>query len=234
MPAPALSSEQSGTEQFLRQLRESALERAGIDVRFLAGMPALRRKTAELEAAPANERLSVITRFGPRAAHPTGLANVTRIIVPPDITTGQSLDHLMALCEQGAHVRVSARAVRRLTVVNRAVALVDISGLHGRSESEAVRINNSDLIRLVVGHFDQLWRSAVPLTSGSPVTLDRFTERQRRVLELLAEGMTDEQVSRDLGLSSRSVRSEVAAIRQVLGAQSRFEAGMKYAALLQN
>lgn len=232
MSATAAIPDPTGTEPFLRQLRSACLERAGIDVRFLSGMPAMRRKLAELDAVHATERLSVITRFGPRAQAQPALARVTRIIVPPEITTGQTLDHLLALTEDGADVRVSAQATRRMSIVNRKVALVDLSGLQGRTESETVRINNAALIRMTVSHFEQMWRASAPLVGGVAVTLGRFTDRQRRVLDLLAGGMTDEQVSRELGLSSRSIRSEMASIRHVLGAQSRFEAGMKYAALL--
>lgn len=216
------------SEQFLQHLREACLTRVGIDVRFLSGMPALRRAAVQLDAMAATERLSVLPRLGLRAAKPVMSATVTRLVVPPGLASGPSVDHLRELSATGAHIRVSPCATHRLTVVNRTIAVADLS-IAGRSEG--VRIRHADLIRGVVAHFEELWHSAVPLAGSDQVTLERFTPRQRRILELLAEGMTDEMVSRELGLSTRSVRAEVAAIRQVLGAASRFEAGMKYAAL---
>ncbi|WP_432559990.1 helix-turn-helix transcriptional regulator [Granulicoccus sp. GXG6511] len=224
--------EETASDPFARRLREQCLTRAGIDVRFLSGMPAMRRATAQLEAMPASERLAVVTRFGPRATRPILSAAVTRIVVPPSATSGTARDQVDALGDGGAHIRVSPRAIRRLTVVNRSVALVDVTSAEGRAEREGVRILNADLIRSVVGHFEDLWSTAAPLNDSGPPTLDRFTARQRRILELLAQGMTDDMVSRELEVSTRSVRTEVAIIREVLGAASRFEAGMRYAEIL--
>ncbi|MDO5500678.1 MAG: hypothetical protein Q4F67_13460 [Propionibacteriaceae bacterium] len=62
MRAQALPPQHAGTDYFMRQLREACLERAGIDVRFVAGMPDLRRQTAELDGTRATERESVIPR----------------------------------------------------------------------------------------------------------------------------------------------------------------------------
>jgi DNA-binding CsgD family transcriptional regulator len=231
VPVEAPSPESSRSDAFARQLRILCLDRAGVDVRFLAGMPALRRKAAELEQVPASERLAVITEFALRPATPVGRGAATRIVVPPAAITGHQLEHLHALRADGARIRVNARATRPMTILNRATALIDLTGVQGAANHESVQINNPDLVRLAVGQFEQLWRSAIPLTGRTPVTLDSFTERQRRVLELLSGGRTDEQVGRELGLSSRSVRTEVAAIRQRLGAQSRFQAGMRYAEL---
>lgn len=216
------------SEQFLQHLRETCLTRVGIDVRFLSGMPALRRAAVQLDTMAATERLSVLPRFGLRAAKAFVPATVTRLIVPPILARGASLDHLRSLSATGTDVRVSPCATHRLTVVNRRVAVADLSS---GDRSEGVRIRHADLIRGLVGHFEELWHTAVPLADDERVTLDRFTPRQRQTLELLAEGMTDEMVSRALGVSTRSVRAEVAAIRQLLGAASRFEAGMKYATL---
>lgn len=234
MSVHAPAHESARSDAFARQLRGLCLDRAGVDVRFLAGMPALRRRAAELEQIPATERLAVITEFALRSAMSPARAAVTRLIVPPAAITGHQLEHLHALRADGAKIRVNARASRPMTILNRATALVDLSGIQGAAHHEAVQINNAELVRFAVGEFDQLWRAATPLTGRNPITLECFTERQRRVLELLAGGRTDEQVGRQLGLSSRSVRTEVAAIRRLLGAQSRFEAGMRYAELLRN
>lgn len=234
MSTPALNPQMVGTDTFPQQLRSLCLDRAGVDVRFFSGMPALRRKTAELEQSPATERLSVITRFSLRPAHrASGHAARTRIIVPPSATTGHQLQHLEALHSAGAQIRISPKATRRLTIHNRALALVEITGPDG-ADVESVQISNQDLVRLVINQFDLLWTSATPLRGSETLSLGSFTDRQLSVLELLATGRTDEQVGRVLGLSSRSVRTEVAAIRRVLGVQSRFEAGMRYAELRKN
>jgi DNA-binding CsgD family transcriptional regulator len=225
-------NDETASDPFVRRLREVCLTRAGVDVRFLAGMPAIRRATAQLESMPATERLTIINRLGPRTPQPVCSASVMRVLVPPAATSGVARDQVDALSDQGALVRVSPRALHRCLIVNRSVALVDVTSCDGRSDPEAVRVRNTELIRAMVGYFEDIWHAAAPLTSDGPVTLNRFTVRQQRILELLAQGMTDDMVSRELKVSTRSVRSEVAIIRDVLGASSRFEAGLKYAAVL--
>lgn len=216
----------------MRQLREACLARAGIDVRFLSGMPALRRAAGQLDALVATERLLVLKRLGTRLVPVDPAPAVTRILVPPSIASGSSRDQLRALDQAGAQVRVSARAVRRLAVVNRSVAVADLSSRPSSSEPEGVQVHNGEIVRMLVAHFEDLWRRAAPLSDSIPPTLDLFTPRQRQLLELLAKGFTDEMVSREMDLSQRSVRGEVAAIREVLGAASRFEAGVKYAIMM--
>ncbi|WP_247597705.1 LuxR C-terminal-related transcriptional regulator [Streptomyces sp. RKND-216] len=46
------------------------------------------------------------------------------------------------------------------------------------------------------------------------------------MLDLLTEGMTDEAVARQLGVSVRTTRRITAELMQRLGARSRFEAGV--------
>lgn len=233
MSAQPLNDETS-VDPFVRRLREICLARAGIDVRFHSGMPAIRRAMAQLDVMPASERLAVVNRITAPVTLPAVSASVTRVIIPPAATSGAARERVDRLSEEGALIRVSPRALRRLCVVNRSVAVVDLSTGVAARDAEAVRICNADIIRAVIGHFEELWHSAVSLAGEGPVTLDRFTDRQRRVLELLAEGMTDEMVSRELSVSTRSVRTEVAIIREILGASSRFEAGMRYAEIRRN
>lgn len=64
---------------------------------------------------------------------------------------------------------------------------------------------------------------------GMRLQSDCFTRRQRYILHQLAEGATDEQIARVMSLSARTVRNEVAAIRKVMGVESRFQAGVSYA-----
>ncbi|MFB7292574.1 LuxR C-terminal-related transcriptional regulator [Actinacidiphila glaucinigra] len=51
--------------------------------------------------------------------------------------------------------------------------------------------------------------------------------RHREVVRLLASGLTDEAIGRKLGLSDRTVRRIVAELMQQIGADSRFQAGVK-------
>ncbi|MER5319672.1 helix-turn-helix transcriptional regulator [Streptosporangium roseum] len=71
--------------------------------------------------------------------------------------------------------------------------------------------------------FEELWTRAAPLPwthRGDGVV---------RVLRLAAQGVSDEMIARQLGLSVRTVRSRFADAMAELGAQSRFQAGVEAA-----
>ncbi|MGN9843443.1 helix-turn-helix transcriptional regulator [Nonomuraea sp. H19] len=67
-------------------------------------------------------------------------------------------------------------------------------------------------------------RADGPSPAGSPIS-----PREWQVLQLLAQGCTDEAVARNLGLSLRTVRRVTADLMERLDARSRFQAGLKAA-----
>lgn len=66
-----------------------------------------------------------------------------------------------------------------------------------------------------------LARHPVASPMGFPVVL---TQRQRDVLLLLCEGLSNKHISRRLGLSDATVKTHVASVLRVLGASTRLEA----------
>ena len=60
-----------------------------------------------------------------------------------------------------------------------------------------------------------------PVEGRSPI---RLTPRQQQVLDLIAAGATDNQISFRLGISAQTVSNHVQAIRRKLGAHSRSHA----------
>lgn len=56
-----------------------------------------------------------------------------------------------------------------------------------------------------------------------------LNERERETLVLLAEGLTDDGISRRTGLSVRTSRRTIAHLMDRLGARSRFQAGVEAA-----
>lgn len=64
-------------------------------------------------------------------------------------------------------------------------------------------------------------RGAEPSGFGD---LDGLTERERQVLELLADGLTNKAIALRLGISDHTVKFHVGAILSKLGAESRTEA----------
>jgi len=77
-----------------------------------------------------------------------------------------------------------------------------------------------------VGEF---WAAASPWGPPAVPSEPDLTAQQREVVRLLAEGLTDEGISRRIGVSLRTVRRIASELMVRLTARSRFEAGVKAA-----
>ncbi|MFJ2061321.1 helix-turn-helix domain-containing protein [Streptomyces sp. NPDC087908] len=81
------------------------------------------------------------------------------------------------------------------------------------------------LRRTVLPMFDALWECATRVGSaGSPLTVD-----QRELLALLAAGLKDESIARRLGVHVHTARRRISRMRNELGADTRFQAGVQAA-----
>ncbi len=69
-------------------------------------------------------------------------------------------------------------------------------------------------------------RTALP-TSGDP-SLDSLSSRERDVLRLLAEGLTDREIGASLTISPRTVENHVSSILHKLAVRNRAEAAARY------
>jgi DNA-binding CsgD family transcriptional regulator len=68
---------------------------------------------------------------------------------------------------------------------------------------------------------------AAPREAISPaddLAIEDLTAREREVLELLAQGLDNNRIARDLGISEKTVRNYVSAVIEKLGCRSRAEA----------
>ncbi|GGO74475.1 helix-turn-helix transcriptional regulator [Nonomuraea cavernae] len=77
------------------------------------------------------------------------------------------------------------------------------------------------VVGLLRSLFEELWARAVPLP------WDGGIDGVVQVLRLAAQGMCDDSIARQLGLSVRTVRARFADAMSELGAQSRFHAGVE-------
>lgn len=127
--------------------------------------------------------------------------------------------------QAGAYVRVRPTLNQRLVVVDRSWALVaaQVGGIGG----DALIVQQPVLVRALVGHFHSLWANALSFgeTERDTLSYDRISQ----TIDMLQRGLTDDAAARELGLSVRTIRRRVAAVLELLGADSRFEAGVKAA-----
>jgi DNA-binding CsgD family transcriptional regulator/sugar-specific transcriptional regulator TrmB len=139
-----------------------------------------------------------------------------------------SLCYAQWLTEMGASVRTVPALSFRMIIYDQRQALVPIDP-HNEALG-AILFTGTGVLKALCEHFGQLWRTATPLTATRPRRrAGGLTEQQQTVLRMLADGYTDEVTARRLGVSIRTVRRVTAEVMTLLGARSRFQAGV-YAA----
>jgi DNA-binding Lrp family transcriptional regulator len=89
-------------------------------------------------------------------------------------------------------------------------------------------VRQPGLVQALTHWFELLWEHATPPPEAGRPRAAR-AERDRFLLQQLAQGTKDEQIARTLGLSLRTVRRRVADLMTELGADSRFQAGVEAA-----
>ncbi|GAB7185207.1 LuxR C-terminal-related transcriptional regulator [Kitasatospora sp. Ki12] len=130
--------------------------------------------------------------------------------------------------DSGGEVRTCPTLPPRMLLFDRELAVVPIDPAD--TKRGALCTDAPGIVAPLVALFEQTWRAAVPL--GADRSKDAETglsTSERELLTLLASGLTDEVAGRRLGISARSVRRQMAALMERLGASSRFEAGLKAA-----
>lgn len=135
---------------------------------------------------------------------------------------------LRRIAASGAQLRALPRLPVWMAVVDHDLAIVPSDPALGGSSATLLRGRP-----LVAGHqalFDQVWASGAPVgRHADGPGRGGLDEREREALVLLAEGLTDEGISRRTGLSVRTVRRTIAGVMSRMGAQSRFQAGVEAA-----
>lgn len=124
-----------------------------------------------------------------------------------------------------ARARTVPRVATSAMIIDRVAALVLEADGSPRLIGAGPALGS--LIRLA----DQLWRFGVDVVACGTPPAPAPRSRGQRVLGLLAEGLTDEAIARRIGVSVRTVRSEVATAITTLGARGRFQAGVRAAQL---
>jgi DNA-binding CsgD family transcriptional regulator len=151
-----------------------------------------------------------------------------RCLYQADATrTPEMLRYLSEFAKAGAQVRVAQRISHRTIFVDRRLVFVAVNA--DTLRRPYLMISEPALVRNFFGHFAELWRNAHSVGVGPEDSLDE--QLMREILEILKTGVTDEVAARQLNVSARTIRRRVAAVLDVLGASSRFEAGVKAAQL---
>jgi DNA-binding CsgD family transcriptional regulator/sugar-specific transcriptional regulator TrmB len=138
--------------------------------------------------------------------------------------------------DAGEQARTLAEAPVKMLIADGEVAVLPLDigqpGLH-----DCVIVRGSALLSALSTCFEALWSRSVALSGeggaapadGEPVAADHPSALERRIVRMLAAGVKDEAIARQLEVSSRTVNRYMDRIMSKLGANTRFQAGLQAA-----
>ena len=202
---PALAQEQ------LRLLQTKATEQVrGFDRGpFLHSTDELKAEQVALQAQRMSEGIPyrVIYRSPDLAEHPT----------------------LMACVAAGEQARTLAELPLKMFMGDSRSAVLPLDPV-GLIDGATLVVHPSALLTALEGIFETFWQLAQPIARPHPHQHpgddDPVTPLQRDILALLAAGATDSQIATRLNLSRSTVVRSCATLFQLLGATTRFQAGI--------
>ena len=129
-----------------------------------------------------------------------------------------------ACAHHGAQVRLTHDEISATMVLDTRLAIIASDDRPGRRSYSV--ITQPEVVRGVLSLLEVAWRTATDLQ----VYDAQIAEARRiapQILELLGQGVKDETAARMLGLGVRTYRRRVAELLDALGAESRFQAGVR-------
>lgn len=150
------------------------------------------------------------------------------------LETADQIEVLRKHVEAGEEVRVAPRPLpMKLALGDGSTALVPLT-LSEPGIEACVVIHSSALLEALRELFELTWQRAVPLRWPEPAASgessqpeDELTEEDERLLVLLATGLKDEGIAKQLGVSSRTFYRRLERLMNLLGADTRFQAGLQ-------
>jgi len=133
------------------------------------------------------------------------------------------LAEIVDLVAAGERARVTPTLPFKLGLVDSRVAVLPI-GARGVVD-QMLLVRPSALLDVLMSTFELYWDRGIPFTPRSATSADDVADPQ--LLALLAAGLTDESVARQLGLAPRTVQRRVRQLMDRAGAQTRFQAGVQ-------
>ena len=135
--------------------------------------------------------------------------------------------YLRQLQEAGAQTRVTPVLPFQLFLVDGVIAHLSSAPTDGRVATLVV--SGQHLGTIIRDVFEYCWTVGADPVSGFDPGLAQvsLSTRESAIQRMFANGLNDETVARLLGISSRTLRRMSSEIMEKLGAESRFQAGVK-------
>lgn len=146
------------------------------------------------------------------------------IYAPEALEIPGAMDEVNDLTSRGEQARVLAGLPMKLAIADRRVALLTLS--MDVEHAQGLIVRESTLLDALVELFELYWARATPL---GPAAVADVPDDDRQLMQLLAAGLTDNAIARQLGLSTRTMRRRTRRLFDELEATNRFQAGIQAA-----
>lgn len=132
------------------------------------------------------------------------------------------------LVNHGEEARVATGVPVKLFLADDQLGLISLD--RPATSDSALVIHASSLLDTLIALFEAFWADAVPIRFDAAEADDApRREHHRTLLGLLAAGLTDEAIARQMGWHPRTAQRHVRDLMAELGAQTRFQAGLQAA-----
>ncbi|MET8679631.1 helix-turn-helix transcriptional regulator [Streptomyces sp. NPDC004647] len=149
------------------------------------------------------------------------------LLCPPSVTQLPSMRKQLSRADSRLHVSVTGVATQGvLAIRDRSAAAIEFPEVNGPGATSVVVVNNPAVVEVLSRTLLGPARSSVSVLHSEE---DARSAPERQVLHLMAMGYKDEVAARRASLSLRTYRRHVATIMKELGAESRFQAGVRAA-----
>jgi DNA-binding CsgD family transcriptional regulator len=141
--------------------------------------------------------------------------------------------HLRSLAAVGVRIRLLGSIPLQVTLSDNLALFAEpaeSAESSGSSESDDGRLavlRPAFITRAVHQVLEHWWVTATPLEDLVHRMQEGPTPQERAILQLMAAGVPDQAIAREIGVSIRTFRRTLAALMHKLGAENRFQAGIK-------
>ncbi|MFG2356979.1 transcriptional regulator [Streptomyces sp. NPDC048521] len=150
--------------------------------------------------------------------------DVRSIYCPQSMERPGRFATLLRLAELGEQSRLLPSLPFKLHIIDKRVALVPLSG---PVYDDLVVIHPSAMLDALIELYEAYWARAEPICGAAPAEDDTFDSDDLLLLGMLKAGLKDQAIARQLGCSTRTATRRVAAVLAKLGADTRFQAGVR-------